>query len=130
MKNKKLIIALSVVAAVIVAALSAVMIIVSQQTESGDKNLTVTIVYADQTEKKVEISTDAEYLADALLEEKLIKEDEYKTGFYTYIDGVRADYTLDGGWWGVYEDGALSDYGMNEIAIKDGDEFEIKYTPA
>ena len=40
-----------------------------------------------------------------LLEEGLVTEAEHKSGFYSYIDGVRADYTLDKCWWSFSKDG-------------------------
>ena len=130
MKNKKIIISLAVVLALIVAVFAVIKFGNGPETQDGTKDITVTVVYADETEKEFEISTDAEFLADALLEEKLIKEDEYESGFYNYIDGVRADYTKDGAWWCVTKDGEMTDKGMNELPIADGDEFEITYTPA
>ncbi len=130
MQKKGLIITLSSIAVLIIAVFSAIIIIEMQKGEKGEKDITVTVVYANESQEGFKINTNAEFLADALLEHKLIKEDEYKSGFYSYINGVRADYSLDGGWWGVYVDDVLSNYGMNDIAISDGDKFEIKYTPA
>ncbi len=129
MKKKGLIITLSAVMTVIVAVLVAFAIWGSPKGEDGEKNITVSVAF-DNSVKSFKIETDAEFLADALLEEKLIKEDEYKSGFYTYIDGVRADYNLDKCWWAIYKDGEMQNFGMNEITISDGDEFEIKCTPA
>ncbi|MBE6750358.1 MAG: DUF4430 domain-containing protein [Ruminococcaceae bacterium] len=130
MKNKKIIMGLAVVLAVIIAIFAVVIITNGPDTNDGEKDVTVTVVYADKTEKEFEINTDAEYLADALLEEKLITQEEYKSGYYLHIDGVRADYTADGAWWCVTKDGEMTDKGMNDLPIMDGDEFEITYTPA
>lgn len=128
MKNKKLIVALSVVAAVLIAAFASIMIIAKPKTNEGSKNIEVTVVYKDETSKEFKISTDAEYLGDALLEEKIVNEAEYATGFYTEINGVKADYNLDQSWWCVTKDGEMTSVGMNEQVIADGDEFEITYT--
>ena len=128
MKNKKLIVALSVVAAVLIAAFASIMIIAKPKTNEGSKNIEVTVVYKDETSKEFKISTDAEYLGDALFEEKIVNEAEYATGFYTEINGVKADYNLDQSWWCVTKDGEMTSVGMNEQVIADGDEFEITYT--
>ena len=128
MKNKKLIVALSVVAAVLIAAFASIMIIAKPKTNEGSKNIEVTVVYKDETSKEFKISTDAEYLGDALFEEKIVNEAEYATGFYTEINGVKADYNLDQSWWCVTKDGEMTSVGMNEQVISDGDEFEITYT--
>lgn len=97
----------------------------------GDvKEISVTIVYEDKSDKTIDIETEAEFLADALLEKGLIKEDEYKSGFYTYIDGVRADYNEDKAWWCVTKGGEMTTKGMNELTLEDGDSFEITHTPS
>lgn len=96
------------------------------EVQVGEKDITVTIVYKDQTTKELEINTDAEYLADALAEEGVI---EYADdGFYTTVDGVTADYNLDKGWWCVTKGGVMTTDGLNTLIIADGDKFEITYT--
>ena len=98
----------------------------------GEKNITVTVVFKDKSEKEFKIDTDAKYLGDALLEEKIVTEDEYKNGdgIYTYIAGERADYNLDKSWWCLHIDGEMAMVGINEQPIADGDSFEITNTPA
>ncbi len=130
MKRKGLIITLSIVCAVIIAAFAAIIIVTKPDTKNGDKDIIVTVVYKDKTEKEFEISTDAEFLGDALLEKNLVKPEEHKTGYYLYIDGVRADYNLDKAWWCVTKAGEMTQVGINELAIADGDEFEITHTPS
>ncbi len=94
------------------------------------KNITVTIKFADGEEKKLEVETDKKFLGEVLFEQKLVNEEEYKTGFYSYIDGVRADYNADKAWWCVYENGESAMVGINELKVDNGDEFEIVHTPA
>ncbi len=98
--------------------------------QQGEKNITVTVVYEDKTQKEFEISTDAENLGDALYEQKLVTVEEYKTGFYNTIDGVRADYALDKAWWCITKGGEMTTKGANDLIIADGDCFEITHTPA
>ncbi len=132
MKNKTLIIILSIATVVIVGVMAVIAFWPEGNSDNNntEKNITVTVIYADKTSKKIEISTNAKFLGEAVFEEGLTNEDEYKEGFYTYIDGVRADYNLDKCWWGIYKDGEMQNFGMNEIAISDGDKFEIINTPA
>lgn len=96
------------------------------EVQAGEKDITVTIVYKDETTKELAINTDAEYLADALVEEGVIEYAE--DGFYTTVDGVTADYSVDMGWWCVTKDGVMTTEGMNTLVITDGDKFEITYT--
>ena len=99
-------------------------------TESKTISITVTVVAADKTEKEFKIETDKKNLGDALYEEGLVTEDEHKSGFYTYIDGVRADYNLDKCWWSFTKGGETVMVGANDLEITDGDKFEITNTPA
>lgn len=128
MKNKKLLIGLSATLAVLIAVVGIVVVVFKPEGQAGNKNVDVTIVYKDKTEKNYELKTDAEFLADALLEKELITEEEYKSGYYTVIDGVTADYNVDKSWWCVTKDGEMTNVGMNELALSDGDAYEITYT--
>jgi len=129
MKNKKIIIILSIVLAVLIAAFAGIYIATRPETHEGEKNITVAVVFADKTEKSYEINTDAEFLADALLEEKIIEE-KAADGLYTVIAGERADYNLDKSWWCVTKSGEMTNAGINDLPIADGDKFEITNTPA
>ena len=93
-------------------------------------SITVKVIAADKTEKAFNIETDKKNLGDALFEEGLVTEAEHKSGFYTYIDGVRADYNKDGAWWCLTKGGNEVFTGFNDTKIADGDTFEITNTPA
>ncbi len=139
MKNKRIlkkIVALALVALMAVFTLSA-----CQSADTNSDNLsgshktktisiTVTVVAKDKTEKVFNIETDKKNLGDALFQEGLVTEDEHKSGFYSYIDGVRADYTLDKCWWSFTKGGETVMVGANDLKIADGDKFEITNTPA
>ncbi len=130
MKKKGLIITLSVILVAIIAVFGALLAMGKLDFSEGDKDITVTVVYEDKTQKQFEISTDAVNLGDALLEEGLVTEAEHSSGYYQHIDGVRADYTLDKAWWCVTKGGEMTTAGANELPIADGDSFEITHTPA
>lgn len=129
MKNKNLIIGLSGVLAVLIAVFAGVFIATRPETDDGAKTVNVTVVFADKSEKEYEIKTDAEFLADALLEEEIIEE-KASDGMYTVIAGERADYNLYKSWWCITKDGEMTSVGMNEQPIADDDNFEITNTPA
>lgn len=130
MKKKGLIVALSIVLVVIIVAFAALIIKEKDNVQTGEKIISVTIVNKDKTQKLFKISTDAENLGDALLERNLVTEAEHKTGYYTVINGIRADYTLDKAWWCFTQNGEMTTVGANDLPIKDGDSFEITHTPA
>ena len=93
---------------------------------AGKKDITVTIVYKDATSEKLELSTEAEFLADALVEAKVVEYAE--DGYYTTVKGVTADYSVDKGWWCLTKGGTMTTEGLNTQPIADGDVFELTYT--
>ncbi len=127
-KQTKIIIICAVVLCLLIAAAVIIPQLLPDRAKEGEKEITFTVVYPDGEKKPYEIQTDALYLADALLEEKLITDAEYKAGFYTIIDGVEAVWANDSAWWCVTKDGVMTTVGMNELAIEDGDSFEATYT--
>ncbi len=129
MKNKRLILGLSIGLVVLIALFSALFILNRPDTEEGSKQIGVTVVFADKSEKEYTIKTNAEYLADALLEEKIIEE-KSKDGMYTVIAGERADYTLDGSWWCLSVNGEMASVGINDQPVTDGENYELTNTPS
>lgn len=129
MKNKKLVLGMSIVLALLIIVFAGAKFFNRPETQSGAKDIKVTVVFADKSEKQYEINTNAEFLADALLEEKIITE-KSSDGMYTVIAGERADYTLDKSWWCLTKGGEMVNVGINEQPIADGDSFEITNTPS
>lgn len=92
----------------------------------GSKAIIFEVVQKDGASKEYEISTDAEYLADALVEAELV---EYAAdGMYNTIAGVTADWSADESWWCISKDGTALAVGMNEQVIADGEHYEATYT--
>ena len=126
MKNKKLIIA--IVAFVAVAALFVgVYFGTSPDTTAGSKTFTLTVVHGNGTSKEFTITSQQEFLADALLDENLIVESN-SPGMYTTVDGETADYSVDQSYWGFYIDGEYAMEGMNTTPIVDGGNYKLEYT--
>ena len=129
MKNKKLIIGLAIGLIAIIALFAGVYIATRPEVLTGEKNISVTVIYKDKTDKEYNINTDAEFLSDALLEQGLVTEEEHNgDGMYTVIDGEKADYNIDQSWWCVTKDGEMTNAGMDDLTIADGDKYEITYT--
>ena len=131
MKNKK-ILAVALVA-VLVAALALVYVAFGEKTVDGMKHVTIEVVMADETSTVYEVDTDGNYLIDAMnTAENLTFEGE--EGMYglsiSTVNGVRADYTLDGAYWAFYVGEEYCNYGVSEQTIEDGDNFSIVYTMA
>ena len=148
MKNKKLIIGMAIGLAILIAAFATTFFIQegkrneklndtgSSVSDNADANeqeskmsISVTIVYKDKTQKIFDIKTNEKYLSDALFQEGLVTKEEHNgSGMYTVIDGVKADYSVDQSWWCVTKDGAMTNYGMDDLILSNGDKYEITYT--
>ena len=99
------------------------------QPEEGAKNITVTVVHKDKTEKVFPVNTDEEYLAPVLVSEGIVEDNQGDYGLYILVaDGELADYNADGGWWAVYEGDTQATVGASELVIKDGGSYKLVYT--
>ena len=105
----------------------------SEKPVEGEKSITIEVVMADGEATVYEVKTDAEYLVGAMEEaDGLTFEGE--EGIYglsvSTINGVRADYTLDGAYWGFFVNDEYCSYGVSQQPVEDGDAFSIIYTLA
>ena len=126
-KKRNIIIA-AVVLVALIAAFLVVYFLAINPPVSGDKNITVEIIHSDDTEKTVEIDTDAEYLKEALDEKDLIEGEDSSMGFFvTGVDGEAADGDAQE-WWSFTQDGEMLMTGVDTTPIEDGDQFEITFT--
>ena len=128
MKNKKTLFA--VLALVLVIGLMAALYLTTRpQAVEGSKQVTVLIVHKDGTEKQLEFGTDHEYLADLLLEKELVTgyaSEEY--GFtIESVDGVVADWALDGAYWALYEGEEYAVTSAAGIVLADGGIYKLVY---
>ena len=131
MKGKKILGV--VILIVLVAAMAFAYNTFSEKPVEGEKNITIEVVMADGEATIYEVNTDAEYLVGAMEEaDGLTFEGE--EGVYglsiSAINGVRADYTLDGAYWGFFVNDEYCNYGVSQQPIEDGDAFSIVYTLA
>lgn len=103
------------------------------KTEKGAKEVTITVVDKSGKETTYEIHTDAEYLDQAMKdakEEGLTfsgEESEYGLMIDT-VNGEKASYEDGGAYWGFSVNGEYCNFGVSEQPVKDGDEFEVRYT--
>lgn len=99
----------------------------------GEKQVTIEVLMADETSSLYEVYTDGKYLIDAMnnADELTFEGEEGPYGVsISHINGVRADYLLDGAYWAFYVNDEYCNYGISEQPIEDGDEFKIVYTLA
>ena len=105
------------------------------KTTEGSKTVSLAVVAENGKETNYDVKTDALVLQELM--------DELKDEGFTYggaeseyglmvdtINGIRADYTLDGAYWSFYVNDEYCNYGISEQPVNDGDDFSIVYTPA
>ncbi len=125
--NKKLIIAVTALVAVL-GILLGVYFATRPQTQEGAKTVTVTVIHKDGSEKIFVCHTDEEYLGPVLVAEEIVVPEYGEFGLYFSVaDGEKADYSVDQGWWGVYQGGEMANAGADSLPIADGDQFELIY---
>ena len=128
MKNKKLVIAVIALVAVI-ALMAGLYVATRPKAVEGSKQVTIQIVHKDGTEKNLEFGTDHEYLADLLLEKELVTgyaSEEY--GFtIESVDGVIADWAVDGAYWALYEGEEYATTSAAGIVLVDGGIYRLVY---
>ena len=100
---------------------------------SGSKLVTIQVTDDTGSSLTYEVQTDAEYLQQAMEEADGLTfaytEGAYGASVHT-VNGLRADYELDGAYWGFFVNGEYCSYGITQQPVEDGDTFQIVYTPA
>ncbi len=125
--NKKMIFAV-VAVVLVIGVMLGVYFATRPEIQQGGKTITVEVVHADGTEKTFTYRTDAEYLAEVLLAEKLITGSESQYGLtIESVDGETADWNVDGAYWAIYVDGEYATKGVSETPVTDGTVYKLVY---
>lgn len=128
MKNKKTWIAVIAVALVIVLALVASFAL-KPKGNDGTKNITVTVVHKDASEKVFTYATDEEFLGAVLVAEGLVEGDDSDFGLMiTSVDGEEASWDADQSYWALYIGEDYATTGADSTPVNDGDSFKLVYT--
>ena len=128
MKNKKLVIA-AIAVAVVIALMAGIWFATRPATETGSKAYTVTVVHKDGTVKDFAYRTDAEYLAEALLEEGLVSGEDSQYGLTIItVDGEAAVWETDSAYWAIWVGEEMAMTGASETPVYDGSTFKLEYT--
>lgn len=115
----------------LVAALAAVYALFHEQPVGGSKAITISVINSAAQEKTYPLHTDAQFLRQAMDECEGLTYSGTQGQYGMMIDtvnGERADYTLDGAYWGFSVNGQYCNYGIDQQPVEDGDAFTIAYT--
>ncbi len=127
-KNKKLMIA-SAAVLLLVCLFAGIWFFARPAVGQGDKTVTVEVIHGDGSSKVFTYRTDAEYLGEVLLDEKLVVGDMGEYGLYiTAVDGETAIFEEHGAYWCLMIDGEYAVNGADTTPIADGDCFSLVYT--
>ena len=95
------------------------------ETTTGEKEIDIVVIHADKTENTFTYETDAEYLADVLLENELVDGDMGSYGlFITTVDGETVDESKQQ-WWCITKGGEQVNSGADALPVANGDQFEL-----
>ena len=100
----------------------------SEDTELGEGANTIIVkVTAEEKSVVFTIHTDAGNLADAMMTHSLVDGEDSQYGLYIKtVNGIRADYELDDGYyWSVNKNGELLMTGAESEKISDGAQYEF-----
>lgn len=93
--------------------------------QAGVKEVTVTVVHGDKTEKDFVYQTDKAYLGEVMKEEGLVEGEEQEYGiFISAADGEKADDSKEQ-WWCITKGGESVNTSADQTPIEDGDHFEL-----
>lgn len=128
MKNKKLIIAVVALLAV-VALMVGISAAAKPQGVKGGKSVQIEIVYEDGTTRVEKYQTDAEFLSELLLEKELVTGYESRDYGFTIesVDGILLDWSKDGAYWALYIGEEYATTSAAGIVLEDGGIYRLVY---
>ena len=129
-KQNKIIIGVVAILAII-ACLVAVFTLNKPATSAGAKHVSIEVINNEGTSTKYETNTDAEYLSQVFDEISELTVEGSTSEYGLYIDtvnGVTADYSVDGSYWSIMVNGEYGMYGADSQPVTDGDAYQLIYT--
>ena len=95
--------------------------------QNGEKTFTFTVVTLDGNETSEEITTDKQYVGEALIDQGIIEGENGDYGLYVKkVNGIVADYEVDGTYWAFYINGEYAMTGVDKTEIKNGETYTFK----
>lgn len=93
----------------------------------GEIQFLFTVVDKEGVETVFEIHTDKEIVGEALLELGLIEGEDSEFGlFVKSVNGIVADYEVDGTYWAFYINGEYAMSGVDTTTIEEGTSYMFK----
>ena len=128
MNNKTLILAAIALVAVVAILAGVYLATQSGPAAAGAKDITVTVVHSDGSEKIFKYSTDAEKLGTYLEEQGLIDSKGADAGMFHTVDGEKADWNVNQSYWAFYLGDDYAMTGIYDTEIEAGMVYKLVYT--
>ncbi len=123
--NKKKVTLLACLFLVVVVVFGVVFFVLRPTGTEGKKTFTLEVILTDGSSTEHKVSTDAEFLGEALLAEKLITGDASEYGlFVTSVNGITAN-SENQEWWCLTINGEEWMYGIDQTPVTDGEHYEF-----
>lgn len=102
----------------------------TEDTTLGEGKKAVTVKFtAEEKTITFTIMTDKTILGDALTDAALVEGEQGAYGLYIKkVNGITADYDVNGAYWGFFIDGEYAATGVDSTEIADGAVYELAYT--
>ncbi len=102
----------------------------TEDAEFGEGAKTIKVeVIAEDNSVTFTIKTNAETLGEALLAHSLVEGEDGQYGLYIKkVNGILADYDVDGTYWSLTKDGEYVMSGADTTSISDGEHYELTKT--
>lgn len=103
----------------------------NSETETGDeaiaRTFTFQVIALDGETSTFTITTERALVGEALFDEGLIEGEEGAYGLYVKrVNGILADYDVDGTYWAFYINGAYGMTGVDTTPVEDGATYAFK----
>lgn len=95
--------------------------------ETTAKSFVFVVTDVDGSETTFDITSDKEFVGEALMEEGLIEGEEGAYGLYVKtVNGITYDFDKDGKYWAFYVDGEYAMSGVDTTEIEPGITYEFR----
>ena len=95
--------------------------------QTGEKTFTFTVVDINGNQTSEEISTDKQYVGEALMDQGKIEGEDGQYGLYVKkVNGIVADYDIDQTYWAFYINGEYAMTGVDRTEVVNGETYTFK----
>ena len=100
---------------------------INSEDNGYEKSFVFEVVDKDGNKKQTTIETNGQYVGKVLQELEYIKGEQGEFGIYIKeVDGIVADYDIDGTYWAFYIDDVMSMTGADQVEIVEGSVYSFR----